>query len=218
MPLEYDRSSLRIGRVEPASVEVSDTVVNNQWLLTFNAAREVNVPPIATSFEVIYDGGEFGSDTTTVTTEVITHPLAGEWDVQMDLVVTGYRYNHENRTDFTLPCRGQSPWLGQPVDMYVPTHEFVWRADYSLRCEGCDYPLCSVQLVAFYYPAAPYQDDGSATLEASFALDGESLRATVLWTYYEHEFSATMEGRYTGDRWEGTYTYVYDQRAPGFSP
>lgn len=216
-PLDYDRSALRLGRVEPASIEARDTIVDNQWMLIFDAPRAVASMEIPFSFEVIYDGGEFGVDTTLVTSSLLTHPLQGEWDVQVELEVTGWRYTHQTRVDFTLPCLAESSWTGESIDYWNTAAQdtFVWRSDFPLRCAGGDFPLSSVEPMDFYDPSAPeiMLQDGQFVWGATFTFDGENLRVSGIRNGSERQFSATMEGRYTGDRWEGTYTYVHDLSA-----
>ena len=62
--LQYPVSRLRLGAVSPSTVRGTASVVDGRWTLTFDADERVADTPF--TFDVIYDGGKYGSDTMTV--------------------------------------------------------------------------------------------------------------------------------------------------------
>jgi hypothetical protein len=212
VPLGYDLGDLRLGRIEPALIHGTAEVVDGEWMLTFTS--EEAVIGSSFTFDVVYDGGEFGADTTTVQAEFADHPLVGLWDVELSLTVSGWTSGPDGtKYPYEFPCTGTTVWTGQVWESGsvrfgpdAPGFEMTCNEGY----EG-ENPTWSVTYPwAFYGPdyLASWVEDG-AIWDGSIEIESDSLFITEHWTLDAgRSRSSTLKARITGDRIEGTFFYA----------
>ncbi len=219
--LEYDRNALQLGRIEPAAVLGEAAVVEGEWQLTFRGPASTTDPTLPFSFEIIYDNGEFGADTTLVHSELLVHPLGGTWDAQMTLQVSSWDRLYDDRILSTEGvCTGDTELVGERINTHVPVQTDTLRfGGDRLFCDNYDgvtHEIVSVPLPMVYDPADPWDfDDQHHT--GALAVDGGSVQVTgeLFYAYDASTTTTAITATLVDGRLEGTYDYVQDRGANG---
>lgn len=213
--LGYDRASLSLGRIEPASVTGSAEVIDGQWVLTFSGPYDGSDPTLDFSFETIFDNAEFGTDTLVVHSDLLVHPLGGTWDTQVSLEVSDWRARLDgSRYERAGRCSGTVEWSGERMRGRDESTEIVrFGSSDNLFCAEYDGITNEIQTVNFpwaYDPANDWVGEGESQT-GSLDVDGQSVSVSgVLTGAWGGTISTSISATLVDGRMEGTYERVDD--------
>lgn len=180
--MSYSATRLRLGAVSPATVRGTASVVNGRWSLTFDTDDKSKPTPF--TFDVIYVGGKYGSDTARVSA-VLGDSLAIYESAILGMWTRTYLIDGESHpVDF----RAQGKVAAHIVPLSVHPHGGMYCRTGTRVGDKCE----------IYTPWRVYRENGRYYLLDGTAADyGTRDPLTIPVTGFTNYFQGTAQFRFT---------------------